>query len=114
MATDILLRIRCPRLQSVRALERHSAVVDTIMTIPAKRQKIPLGIISPLGPELDVMNLQVPMAAAELAGKLIPPEDIDHDFFPAPGPPHRVGMLAIPAISHAELCICCSSPMPAR
>ncbi len=89
-------------------------MVYTVMTIPAKRQKIPLGIISPFGSELDVMNLQVPVAAAQLAGKLIPPEDIDHDFFPTPSPPHRIGMLAILAISHAELCARCSSPMPAR
>ena len=66
------------------------------MTIPAKRQKIPLGIISPLGPELDVMNLQVPVAAAQLAGKLVSPEDIDHDFLPAPGPPHLFSILVIP------------------
>ena len=89
-------------------------MVYAIMAIPAERQQVTLGIVSPLGPELDVMNLQMPMTAAQLAGKLIPPENINHDLLAVPGPPHRIRVLVIPAVSHAKLCARCSSPMPAR
>jgi hypothetical protein len=70
------------------------------MTIPAECQKVILGIVPTLGARTDVMNLQIPVAAAELAGELITLEDLDHNFFPAPSPPHRVRALVIPAVLH--------------
>ena len=76
-------------------------MMHTIMTIAAKCQKILFGIVSPLGPRFNVMNLQMPVAAAELAGELVPPEDLDHDLLLAPGPPHWVRVLVILAVSHA-------------
>ena len=71
------------------------------MTIPAECQKITIGIAPTPGSWTDVMNLQMPVAAAELAGELVPPEDLDHNLLLAPAPPHRVSILVILAIFHA-------------
>ena len=46
------------------------------------------------------MNLQMPVAAAELAGELVPPEDLDHDLLLTPAPPHWVRVLVILAVFH--------------
>ena len=48
-----------------------------------------------------MMNLQVPVATAELTGELVPPEDLDHDLLLAPAPPHWVRVLVILAVFHA-------------
>ena len=64
--------------------------MDSMMTIPAERQKVVFSIISSLGSTLDVMNLEMPVAAAELAGEFIPPKDFDHNLLLAPEMPGRI------------------------
>ena len=43
----------------------------------------------------------MPVAAAELAGELVPPEDLHHNLLLTPGPPHRIRVLVILAVFHA-------------
>ncbi len=90
----------------------QSPAVYVSMAVATDGQQVTLGIVSPLGPGLDVMNLQMPMAAAQLAGKVFPPEYLDHNFFLAPCPPRRIGVFAILMVFHAGVCTRCSSPMP--
>ena len=88
--------------------------MDSLMTFPAERQKVVLGIVSSPGSGLDVMNLEMPVAAAELACEFVPPEDIDHDLLSAPMIPESIGGLECLASSHAGALAGWSSPMPAR
>ena len=88
--------------------------MDSRMTIPAERQKVTHSVVSPLGSRLDMMNLEMPVATAELAGKLIPPKNLDHKFFLAQQMRRRISGLECPARFHAGALAGCSSPMPAR
>ena len=47
-------------------------MMDSMMTFPAERQKVVLSIVPSLGSGLDVMNLKMLVAAAELAGEFVP------------------------------------------
>ena len=64
--------------------------MNSVMTFPAEGQKVVLGIISPAGSGLDVMNLEMPVAAAELAGEFIPPKDFDHNLLLSLEMPGRI------------------------
>ena len=88
--------------------------MDSMMTIPAERQKVVFSIISSLGSTLDVMNLEMPVAAAELAGEFVPPEDFDHDLLAAPEIPEMIRALKCLVFFHAGALADWSSPMPAR
>ena len=66
------------------------------MTISSECEKVTLGIVPALGAGLDVMDLQMPVAAAQLAGELVPPENLEHDLFLTPGPAHLFSILEIP------------------
>ena len=75
--------------------------MDLCVAIPAEGQKVSLGIVPAFGSGFDMVELKVSVAAAELAGELIPPENLDHNLLLAPGPPHRISVLVIPAVFHA-------------
>ena len=102
------------RLSRTRACERHAAMMDSMMTFPAERQKVILGIMPSPGPELEVMNLEMPVAATELAGEFVPPQDIDHDLLAAPEVPEMIRALKCPVFFHAGALADWSSPIPAR
>ena len=89
-------------------------MMDSMMTFPAEGQKVILSIISSPGSGFDVMNLEMPVAAAELAGEFVPPEDVDHDLLAAPEIPEMIGVLECLVSSHAGALADWSSPMPAR
>ena len=89
-------------------------MMDSMMTFPAECQKVILSIISSLGSMLDVMNLEMPVAAAELAGEFIPPEDVDHNLLLAPKTAERICVLECLVSSHARDLLGWPSPMPAR
>ena len=84
------------------------------MTFAAECQKVILSIISSLGSRLDVMHLEMPVAAAELASEFIPPKYFYHNLLLAPEIPERIGGLECPVSSHAGALTGWSSPMPAR
>ena len=52
------------------ALKRYLPVMHVGRAAATDGQKVTLGIISPLGSGLDVMELKVSVAAAQLAGEL--------------------------------------------
>ena len=89
-------------------------MMNSIMTFPAEGQKVILCIISSPGSGLNVMNLEMPVAAAELAGEFIPPKDVDHDLLAAPEVPEMIRALKCPVFFHAGALADWSSPIPAR
>jgi len=89
-------------------------MMDSMMTFPAEGQEVILGIIPSPGPELEVMNLQMPVAAAELAGEFVPPKDFYHSLLAAPEMPERIWGLECLVFFHAGALADWSSPMPAR
>ena len=89
-------------------------MMDGMVTFPAEGQKVILSIIPSAGSGLDVMNLEMPVVAAELAGEFVPPEDFDHDLLAAPEIPEMIRALKCLVFFHAGALADWSSPMPAR